>query len=52
VQGLRAFVPKAELVKKATSFTELKENVSCSLGTFDQAMEKKKNIFSYWDSFC
>lgn len=29
LQGLRAFLPKAELLKRVNSFTELKENVSC-----------------------
>lgn len=30
-QGLRAFLPKAELLNRVNSFTELKENVSCLL---------------------
>jgi len=47
-QGLRAFIPKAELVKRATSFTELKEYVSCSLGTFLQDMKKKTFFLFGW----
>jgi len=43
-QGLRAFLPKAELVKRATSFTELKENVSCKPWNFPPIHEKN-NIF-------
>lgn len=27
IEGLRAFIPKQELVKKVNTFTELKENV-------------------------
>lgn len=53
LQGLRAFVPKAELVTRVNSFTDLKENVSCSLGTF---LPKKKfflnRIVAYLISSC
>jgi small subunit ribosomal protein S1 len=31
LQGLRAFLPKAELLNRVHNFTELKENVSCLL---------------------
>jgi len=29
-QGLRAFLPKAELLNRVNNFKELKENVSCN----------------------
>jgi hypothetical protein len=29
LQGLRAFLPKAELSNRVYNFTDLKENVSC-----------------------
>lgn len=31
LQGLRAFLPKAELMNRVNSYTELKENVSWNL---------------------
>lgn len=35
MQGLRAFLPKAELMNRVNSYTELKENVSWNLYTID-----------------
>lgn len=35
MQGLRAFLPKAELMNRVNSYTELKENVSWNLYKID-----------------
>ncbi|KAH1191312.1 30S ribosomal protein S1 A [Glycine soja] len=45
IEGLRAFLPKAELVKRANSFTELKENVGrCMYVQITQIDETKNNL--------
>ncbi|XP_068493805.1 protein PIGMENT DEFECTIVE 338, chloroplastic [Phaseolus vulgaris] len=45
VEGLRAFLPKAELVKRATSFTELKENVGRRMYVQITLIDETKNNF-------
>ncbi|TKY46080.1 30S ribosomal protein S1 [Spatholobus suberectus] len=45
IEGLRAFLPKAELVKKVNSFTELKENVGRRMHVqITQVDEAKTNL--------
>ncbi|KAG4984053.1 hypothetical protein AAZX31_10G209200 [Glycine max] len=43
IEGLRAFLPKAELVKRANSFTELKENVGCRMYVQITQIDETKN---------
>ncbi|XP_014510993.1 uncharacterized protein LOC106769763 isoform X1 [Vigna radiata var. radiata] len=43
IEGLRAFLPKAELVKKATSFTELKEHVGRRMYVQISQIDETKN---------
>ncbi|KAK7357165.1 hypothetical protein VNO80_16448 [Phaseolus coccineus] len=45
IEGLRAFLPKAELVKRATSFTELKENVGRHMYVQITLIDETKNNF-------
>ncbi|KAK7277380.1 hypothetical protein RIF29_18531 [Crotalaria pallida] len=46
IEGLRAFLPKAELMKRVNNFTELKENVSCGPGTF----LSEQLFFYFWST--
>ncbi|KAL2334224.1 hypothetical protein Fmac_015437 [Flemingia macrophylla] len=39
IEGLRAFLPKGELVKRVNSFTELKENILVNWNTEDQPID-------------
>ncbi|KAK7343771.1 hypothetical protein VNO77_12792 [Canavalia gladiata] len=43
IEGLRAFLPKAELVKRANSFTELKENVGHHMYVQITRIDETKN---------
>ncbi|KAL1212464.1 Protein PIGMENT DEFECTIVE [Cardamine amara subsp. amara] len=43
IEGLRAFIPKQELVKKVNSFTELKENVGLRLLVQITRLNEDKN---------
>ncbi|CAJ1976888.1 unnamed protein product [Sphenostylis stenocarpa] len=43
IEGLRAFLPKAELVKRASSFTELKENVGRRMYVQITQLDETKN---------
>ncbi|CAA7052355.1 unnamed protein product [Microthlaspi erraticum] len=43
IEGLRAFIPKQELVKKVNSFTELKENVGRKLVVQITRLNEDKN---------
>ncbi|EOA34039.1 hypothetical protein CARUB_v10021539mg [Capsella rubella] len=45
IEGLRAFIPKQELVKKVNSFTELKENVGRRLVVQITRLNEDKNDF-------
>ncbi|OIW01426.1 hypothetical protein TanjilG_25722 [Lupinus angustifolius] len=45
IEGLRAFLPKTELMKRVNSFTELKENVGrCMHVQISQVDEAKRNL--------
>ncbi|CAB4319841.1 unnamed protein product [Prunus armeniaca] len=43
IEGLRAFLPKAELLSKVNNFTELKENVGCRMHVQITRMDEAKN---------
>ncbi|RDY09103.1 rps1A, partial [Mucuna pruriens] len=43
IEGLRAFIPKAELVKRANSFTDLKENVGRRIYVQITQIDETKN---------
>ncbi|XP_057445893.1 protein PIGMENT DEFECTIVE 338, chloroplastic-like isoform X2 [Lotus japonicus] len=43
IEGMRAFLPKAELVKRVNSFTELKENVGCCMYVQITEVDEAKN---------
>ncbi|XP_021824118.1 uncharacterized protein LOC110765329 isoform X1 [Prunus avium] len=43
IEGLRAFLPKAELLSKVNNFTELKENVGCRMHVRITRMDEAKN---------
>ncbi|KAH0976315.1 hypothetical protein GBA52_026034 [Prunus armeniaca] len=43
IEGLRAFLPKAELLSKVNNFTELKENVGCQMHVQITRMDEAKN---------
>ncbi|PRQ24581.1 putative ribosomal protein S1 [Rosa chinensis] len=43
VEGLRAFLPKAELMSRVNNFTELKENVGCQMYVQITRIDEAKN---------
>ncbi|KAK7380551.1 hypothetical protein VNO78_33064 [Psophocarpus tetragonolobus] len=43
IEGLRAFLPKTELMKRANSFTELKENIGCRMHVEITQVDVAKN---------
>ncbi|XP_050367033.1 protein PIGMENT DEFECTIVE 338, chloroplastic [Argentina anserina] len=43
IEGLRAFLPKAELMSRVNNFTELKENVGCQMYVQITRIDEAKN---------
>ncbi|XP_024030894.1 uncharacterized protein LOC21385377 [Morus notabilis] len=43
IEGLRAFLPKAELLKRVNNFSELKEKVGCQMSVLITRITEEKN---------